>query len=107
MHEAAATQQIDPRRVSFTATLKILRCRLPECPASQRGSQRWYRRLVEEVLARSPRAAEAGVIPQAEFVEAGFLRRRARFVRFQIDRSEVPVPSASALERLAASTRQY
>jgi hypothetical protein len=49
MFEAAATQQIDPRRVSFTATLKILRCRLPECPASQRGCQRWYRRLVQEV----------------------------------------------------------
>ncbi len=49
MQEAAATVQIDPQRVSFTATLKILRCRLPECPASQRGRQRWYRRLVEEV----------------------------------------------------------
>ncbi len=49
MYEAAATQQLDPRRVSFTATLKILRCRLPECPASQRGCQRWYRRLVQEV----------------------------------------------------------
>jgi hypothetical protein len=49
MHEAAACEQIDPRRVSFTATLKILRCRLPECPASQRGCQRWYRRLVQEV----------------------------------------------------------
>ena len=49
MHEAAATQRIDPRRMSFTATLKILRCRLPECPASQRGTQRWYRRLVQEL----------------------------------------------------------
>jgi hypothetical protein len=49
MFEAAATQHIDPRRVSFTATLKILRCRLPECPASQRGCQRWYRQLVQEV----------------------------------------------------------
>ncbi len=49
MHEVAAVEQLDPRRVSFTATLKILRCRLPECPASQRGCQRWYRRLVQEV----------------------------------------------------------
>ena len=37
------------KRVSFTATLKILRCRLPECPAGQRGRQHWYRRLVQEV----------------------------------------------------------
>ena len=49
MHEAAATQDVDPRRLSFTATLKILRCRLPECPASQRGCRRWYRRLVQEI----------------------------------------------------------
>ena len=39
MQEAAATQGIDPQRLSFTGTLKILRCRLPECPASRRGLQ--------------------------------------------------------------------
>jgi hypothetical protein len=49
MQEAAATQGIDPHRLSFTATLKILRCRLPECPASQRGLRRWYHNLVAEV----------------------------------------------------------
>jgi hypothetical protein len=49
MQEAAATQGIDPRRISFTATLKILRCRLPECPRSERGLHRWYHDLVAEV----------------------------------------------------------
>jgi hypothetical protein len=49
MQEAAATQGIDPHRLSFTATLKILRCRLPECPASDRGLRRWYHNLVAEV----------------------------------------------------------
>lgn len=49
MQEAAATQGLDPRRLSFTATLKILRCRLPECPASERGGRRWYRRLLMEI----------------------------------------------------------
>jgi hypothetical protein len=49
MHEAAATQGIDPRRLSFTATLKIVRCRLPECPSSARGLRRWYQNLVAEV----------------------------------------------------------
>ncbi len=44
---------------------------------------------------------------QAAMAEASYLLKSARFVRFQIDRSEVPVPWASALERLAASTRQY
>jgi hypothetical protein len=49
MQEAAASQGIDPRRLSFTATLKILRCRLPECPRSERGLHRWYQDLVAEV----------------------------------------------------------
>jgi hypothetical protein len=49
MQEAAATKGIDPRRLSFTGTLKILRCRLPECPASRRGLRRWYRNVVAEV----------------------------------------------------------
>jgi Insertion element 4 transposase N-terminal/Transposase DDE domain len=49
MQEAAASQGIDPRRLSFTATLTILRCRLPECPRSERGLHRWYQDLVAEV----------------------------------------------------------
>ena len=49
MQEAATTQQIDPQRMSFTGALKILRCRLPECPTQPRKIQRWYQRLVQEV----------------------------------------------------------
>jgi len=49
MQEAAATRGMDPDRLSFTATLKILRCRLPECPASDRGRRRWYQDLIAEV----------------------------------------------------------
>lgn len=30
-------------------SLKNLRCRLPECPASRRGRSRWYRDLVAEI----------------------------------------------------------
>jgi len=49
MQEAAVVNGIDPQRLSFTGTLKILRCRLPECPASRRGLRQWYRNLVAEV----------------------------------------------------------
>ena len=49
MHEAAARQGVDPQRVSFTGALKVLRCRLPECPASRRGLSRWYHNLVAEI----------------------------------------------------------
>ena len=49
MHEAAAERNIDPQRLSFTNTLKILRCRLPECPSSERGRRQWHRNLIEEI----------------------------------------------------------
>ena len=49
MQEAAATRGIDPRQLSFTASLKILRCRLPECPPSRRGRSQWYHNLVAEI----------------------------------------------------------
>src|SRR3954452_22661021 len=45
MQEAASEGGIDPQRISFTGALKILRCRLPECPASRRGLRQWYRDL--------------------------------------------------------------
>lgn len=49
MQDAAATQNLDPQRISFTAALKILRTRLPECPARPHGARRWYLLLVQEV----------------------------------------------------------
>ncbi len=49
MFEAAEPEAIDPRRLSFTAALKILRCRLPQCPKSREGLAKWYRNLLEEI----------------------------------------------------------
>lgn len=49
MFEAAANEHLPPRRLSFTGTLKILRCRLPQCPRTLRGRQRWYRDLLAEI----------------------------------------------------------
>ena len=49
MFEAAAKQNLPPRRLSFTGTLKILRCRLPECPRNERGWKRWYGDLLTEI----------------------------------------------------------
>lgn len=69
MQQAAATQNLDPRRISFTATLKILRCRLPECPPSQRGRQRWYRLLVQEV-------AEEVIPPRRNRINPRVIKRK-------------------------------
>ena len=69
MYDAAATRHLDPQRLSFTATLKILRCRLPECPASERGGQRWYRRLVQEV-------AEEVIEPRRHRINPRVIKRK-------------------------------
>jgi Insertion element 4 transposase N-terminal/Transposase DDE domain len=49
MHEAAKQQDVSPLRLSFVGALKILRCRLPECPRSRGGIQRWWHDLLEEI----------------------------------------------------------
>jgi hypothetical protein len=49
MFQAAAQEGIDPQRMSFTNTLKIFRCRLPECPKSAVGLRKWYQCLLEEI----------------------------------------------------------
>ena len=69
MHEAAATQDLDPRRLSFTATLKILRCRLPECPAGEHGLSRWYHLLVQEI-------AEEVIEPRRNRINPRVIKRK-------------------------------
>jgi len=52
MHEAAQSKGLDQDRLSFTATLKILRCRLPEVPKDandQAGREQWFANLLEEI----------------------------------------------------------
>jgi hypothetical protein len=49
MHEAARQVPISPLRLSFTGTLKILQCRLPECPASPQARRQWYQQLLQEI----------------------------------------------------------
>lgn len=47
MHDAAVTGCIDPDRLSFSSSLRVVRCHLPEAP--QRPPSDWYRRLLREV----------------------------------------------------------
>jgi Insertion element 4 transposase N-terminal/Transposase DDE domain len=50
MAQAAATERLDPDRLSFVGCLQILRCRLPECPDPRSASfASWYQGLLEEV----------------------------------------------------------
>jgi Insertion element 4 transposase N-terminal/Transposase DDE domain len=49
MAEAAQQNGLPPRRLSFTGTLKVLRCRLPQCPKSPVAQRRWYADLLAEI----------------------------------------------------------
>ncbi|QEG30182.1 hypothetical protein GobsT_49850 [Gemmata obscuriglobus] len=49
MCEAAKQNKRSPRRMSFTGALKILRCRLPECPKSPKRQHAWYADLIAEI----------------------------------------------------------
>jgi hypothetical protein len=49
MFTAARGAAISPLRMSFTGTLKILRCRLPECPPRPKDRELWWQRLLEEI----------------------------------------------------------
>jgi hypothetical protein len=50
MAAAAATEGLDPDRLSFVGCLNILRCRLPECPAPDaEWYEAWYEVLLWEV----------------------------------------------------------
>jgi hypothetical protein len=48
--EAARKQEIDPDRISFTGTLRVLRCRLPECDSRRpEALAAWWTRLLWEI----------------------------------------------------------
>jgi hypothetical protein len=49
MSEAARQKNLPPRRLSFTGALKVLRCRLPECPKSRGRLRRWYEDVLVEI----------------------------------------------------------
>lgn len=69
MCEAATLADCSPRELSFVNTLKILRCRLPECPRSPRGLQRWYSDLLSEV-------AEERLEPRRDRVNPRVIKRK-------------------------------
>jgi transposase IS4-like protein/DDE family transposase len=71
MCEAAIQAEVAPRSLSFVDTLKILRCRLPECPRSILGLKRWYQFLLEEV-------AETKLPPRRDRVNPRVIKRKMK-----------------------------
>ena len=69
MYEAAKKAGTTPLQMSFTGTLKILRCRLPECPPDSAGRRRWWQRLLAEI-------AEESIPPRRNRVNPRVIKRQ-------------------------------
>jgi len=72
MAEAAARAvpaPLSPLRLSFAGALKVLRCRLPECPRGGKARRRWWDDLVEEV-------GEEVIPPRRDRVNPRVIRRQ-------------------------------
>ncbi len=71
MCEAAIQAEVAPRELSFVETLKILRCRLPECPRTVTGLKRWYQNLLDEV-------SEAVLPPRRNRINPRVVKRKMK-----------------------------
>jgi Insertion element 4 transposase N-terminal/Transposase DDE domain len=69
MFEASQREGLAPRQLSFTGTLKVLRCRLPEVPKSAVGCRRWWEDLLAEV-------GEAVLEPRRDRVNPRVIKRK-------------------------------
>jgi hypothetical protein len=69
MFEAAQRAGVPPVQMSFTATLKILRCRLPEVTKSKSGQSRWWRDLLMEL-------EEAVLEPRRDRINPRVIKRK-------------------------------
>lgn len=69
MFEAAQREGVAPVQLSFTATLKILRGRLPEVPTSKAGQRRWWEDLLAEI-------GEALLEPRRDRINPRVIKRK-------------------------------
>jgi hypothetical protein len=86
MCDAAALSSVAPRQLSFVNTLKILRCRLPECPRSPSGLQNWYENLLDEI-------AEQRLPPRRNRINPRVIKRKmSRWLKKRAKDRNYPQP---------------
>jgi hypothetical protein len=89
MHQAARSVAISPLRLSFVAALKILRCRLPECPRSRKARRQWYEELLEEI-------AEESIPPRRNRINPRVIKRQqSQWPKKRPHHRQCPQPTAS------------
>jgi hypothetical protein len=87
MFEAAGQAKVSPLRLSFTGTLKILRCRLADCPRSSKGRELWWQRLLEEI-------AEEQIPPRRNRINPRVIKRQqSKWPKKRPHHRQTPQPS--------------
>jgi hypothetical protein len=64
MAEAAATEGLDPDRLSFLGCFQVLRCRLPEVPSERSEQEQWYELLLAELAQQQTEERRERVNPR-------------------------------------------
>jgi hypothetical protein len=87
MFEAAALKGVGPLRISFTGTLKILRCRIPECPNTFSDQRRWWQNLLEEI-------GEEVIAPRRNRINPRVIKRKmSKWKKKRPEHRDYPQPS--------------
>ena len=95
MVEAAASNNVSPLRISFTETLKILRCRLPESSKSPKGRLRWYEQLLAEI-------AEAPLEKRRDRVNPRVVKQKmSKWAKKRPEHKQYPQPEKEFEESVA------
>lgn len=76
MAEAAATQELDPDRLSFLGCLQVLRCRLPECPAARQEQEQWFESLLAELAQQQTEERRLRVNPRVVRVKMSKFKKK-------------------------------
>jgi Transposase DDE domain/Insertion element 4 transposase N-terminal len=94
MFEAAQIAQASPLSVSFTGTLKILRCRIPNCPRTARALARWWHDLVREV-------AEELLPPRRNRINPRVIKRKmSKWKKKQAHHRNYPRPTQAFIDTI-------
>ena len=88
MFEASVKAGVPPLRISFTGTLKLIRCRLGEAGNTPARQRRWWAHLVEEV------AAEEVIEPRRPRINPRVLKRTTFDFPKKKPRDRGPQPDA-------------
>jgi hypothetical protein len=94
MNEAARSIEVSPLRLSFTATLKILRCRIPECPKTPWGRTRWWMNLLQEIAEEKIEARRNRINPRV------IKRTMSKWKKKRREHRAYPQPTKTFLESI-------